>query len=98
MMSYSAVRPDLGGKALIDTVDYYFEKALQLSDSSDASIYVGYAESIHIPQQEKKEFEDKLNFVIGMDINKNKNNKINNIISKRRAMWLLSKTNDLFLE
>ena len=98
MMSYSAVRPDLGGKALIDTVDYYFEKALQLSDSLDASIYVGYAESIHIPQQEKKEFEDKLNFVIAMDINKNKNNKINNIISKRRAEWLLSKTNDLFLE
>ena len=33
-----------------------------------------------------------------MDINKNKNNKINNIISKRRAEWLLSKTNDLFIE
>ena len=69
-----------------------------MSDSSDASIYVGYAESIHIPRQEKKEFEDKLNFVIAMDINKNKNNKINNIISKRRAEWLLSKTNDLFIE
>ena len=53
MMSYSAVRPDLGGKALIDTVDYYFEKALQLSDSSDASIYVGYVESIHIPRARK---------------------------------------------
>ena len=98
MMSYSAVRPDLGGKALIDTVDYYFEKALQLSDSTDASIYVGYAESINIPRQEKKAFDDKLNFVIAMDINKNKNNKINNIISKRRAEWLLSKTNDLFIE
>ena len=98
MMSYSAVRPDLSGKGLVDTVDYYFEKALQLSDSLDASIYVGYAESIHKPNQEKKEFEEKLNFVIEMDINKNKNNKINNLISKRRAKWLLSKTNDYFLE
>ncbi len=98
MMSYSAVRPDLNGKALIDTVDYYFEKALHLSDSLDASIYVSYAESVHIPQQQKKEFEEKLNYVIAMDINKNRNNTINNLISKRRAEWLLSKTNDYFLE
>ena len=50
------------------------------------------------PKQEKKEYIEKLNFVIEMDIDKGSQNEISNIISKRRARWLLSKTEDYFLE
>ena len=96
MMSYSAIRPDLSGQAMKDTVDFYFKKSLEISDSLDASIFVSYAELIHKPRQEKRHFEDKLNYVINMDLNKK--NKLNNLISINRARWLMSNTEDYFLE
>ena len=97
MMSYTAVRPDLYGQALEDSVNFYYKKALQLSDSSDVSIFVSYAELIHKPKQQKKEFIDKLNYVIQTELANNRKNEINNLLSKRRAKWLLSKVDDYFL-
>ena len=98
MMSYTTVRPDLNKDILDDSLNFYFEKAVEYSDSLDASIFVSYAESVHKPKQEKKEYIEKLNFVIEMDLEKGSQYEINNIISKRRARWLLSKTEDYFLE
>ena len=98
MMSYTTVRPDLNRDILDDSLNFYFEKAVRYSDSLDASIFVSYAESVHKPKQEKKEYIEKLNFVIEMDLEKGSQYEINNIISKRRARWLLSKTEDYFLE
>ena len=98
MMSYTSVRPDLNGENLDDTLNFYYERALQYSDSLDASIFVSYAESVHKPNQEKREYMEKLDFVIEMEIEKGSENEINNIISKKRAKWLLSKTEDYFLE
>ena len=43
-----------------------------------------------------KDFEDKLKHVINMDLNKK--NKLNNLISINRAKWLMSNTKDYFLE
>ena len=98
MMSYSAIRSDLSRQAMKDTIDFYFNKALQISDSLDASIFVSYAELIHKPRQERNEFEDKLKYAINMDLNKNKKMKLNNLISINRAKWLMSSKEDYFLE
>ncbi len=98
MMSYSAIRPDLSGQAMKDTVDYYFKRSLEISDSLDASVFVSYAELIHKPRQEKNEFENKLKHAINVDLNKNKKIKLNNLISINRAKWLMSSTEDYFLE
>ena len=97
MMSYSAIRPDLNREALKDTVNFYFRQALEFSDSLDASIFVSYAELIHKPRQEKKEFENKLLFVLKMKAGANKKRKLSNMVSKQRAKWLLSKKEDYFL-
>ena len=98
MMSYSAIRPDLSGQAMKDTVDYYFKRSLEISDSLDASVFVSYAELIHKPRQEKNEFENKLKHAISVDLNKNKKIKLSNQISINRARWLMSNTEDYFLE
>ena len=98
MMSYTAIRPDLSGIVLRDSVNFYYNKSLQLSDSLDASIFISYAELIHKPYQEKKKFVDKLNYVNQMEFKINKKNEISYILSKRRAKWLLSKVDDYFLE
>ena len=98
MMSFTATRTDLSEILLRDSVDFYFNKALLHSDSLDASPYVTYAESIHKTYQERKEFEDKLNYVIDMAVIPKSEYELSNLIAKNRAEWLLTKTEEYFLE
>ena len=79
-------------------MDYYFQKAVEYSDSLDAGPFVTYAESIHKPFQERKEFEDKLSFVLEMDVIRNSEYELSILIAKNRAEWLLSNTDEYFLE
>ena len=98
MMSYTTSRPDLSGEILRDTVEFYFKKAVEYSDSLDAGPFLSYAESIHKPFQERTEFEDKLNFVLEMNVIHNSKYELSNLIAKNRAEWLLSNTDEYFLE
>ena len=98
MMSFTATRSDLSAVALRDSVDFYFDKAISYSDSLDAGPFITYAESVHKPYQERKEFVDKLNYVLNMKIKSRSDYELPNLIAKNRAEWLLSKTEEYFLE
>ena len=98
MMSYTSSRPDLFGDALIDSVSSFYEKALIASDSLDASLFVSYAELIDKKFQDRDAFERKLDLVLNMDIEKDKDFRLSNIIAQERAKWLLSKTDEIFFE
>lgn len=98
MMSFTASRIDLSNEALKDSVTFYFEKAISLSDSLDAGPFVTFAESINKPFQNRIQFEKNLNFVLGIDVKKRPEFELSNIIAQKRAKWLLSKTNEFFLE
>ena len=98
MLSYTASRTDLSAEVLRDSANYYFNKAIVISDSLDASPFLTYAESLNRPFQEKEEFEDKLNFILTMDTKRSSNFELGNLIAKKRAKWLLSKTDEYFIE
>ena len=98
MMSYTSSRPDLFGDALIDSVSSFYAKALIASDSLDASLFVSYAELIDKKFQNRDAFEEKLDLVLNMDVEKDKDFRLSNIIAQERAKWLLSKTDEIFFE
>ena len=98
MISFTTTRSDLNEMMLRDSVDYYFDKAVLYSDGKDAGPYLTYAESIHKPFQERKNFEDKLNYVINMENKPNNEFELTNLLAKSRARWLLARTDDYFLE
>jgi hypothetical protein len=98
MMSYTSSRPDLFGDALIDSVSSFYAKALIASDSLDASLFVSYAELIDKKFQNRDAFERKLDLVLNMDVKKDKDFRLSNIIAQERAKWLLSKTDEIFFE
>ena len=98
MMSYTSSRPDLFGDALIDSVSSFYAKALIASDSLDASLFVSYAEIIDKKFQDRDAFERKLDLVLNMDVEKDKDFRLSNIIAQERAKWLLSKTDEFFFE
>jgi len=39
-----------------------------------------------------------LNYVLALDVNKNPKFELSNLIAQKRAKWLLSKTDEYFLE
>ena len=98
MMSFATSRSDLSEQMLRDSVDFYFNKAISYSNGMDAGPYLTYAESIHKTFQERKDFVDKLNYVMEMDVVRNSDYEMGNLVSKSRAKWLLSKTDEYFLE
>ena len=98
MISFTTTRSDLNEIMLRDSVDYYFDKAVLYSDGKDAGPYLTYAESIHKPFQERKNFVDKLNYVINMENKPNNEFELTNLLANSRAKWLLARTEEYFLE
>ena len=98
MMSFTTTRSDLNETMLRDSVDFYFNKAIFYSNGKDAGPYLTYAESIHKPFQERKNFVDKLNYVINMENKPNNEFELTNLLAKSRAKWLLARTDEYFLE
>ena len=98
MMSFTTTRSDLNETMLRDSVDFYFDKAIFYSNGKDAGPYLTYAESIHKPFQERKDFVDKLNYVINMENKPSNEFELTNLLAKSRAKWLLARTDEYFLE
>jgi predicted anti-sigma-YlaC factor YlaD len=75
----------------------HFAKATQLSGGARVAPYVALAESVAISENNKKEFAALLNQALAIDINKAPDQKLANVISQRRARWLLDRIDDLFV-
>jgi hypothetical protein len=98
MMSYTASRMDISREVMKDTVNGYFKRARDYSDSLDASIFVSYAELIHKPDQNKTGFIKTLERGLSINTKKDSYFRLSNIIAQRRAQWLLLNLEDYFIE
>ncbi|MBF89149.1 MAG: hypothetical protein CMG75_05690 [Candidatus Marinimicrobia bacterium] len=95
MFTYTLSRPDGGSSAIVVAKEHY-NRAIDLSEGSRASLYVSYAESISIPNQNKQEFLHLLDQAIGVDINKFPDQRLANILAQERANWLKTRLDELF--
>jgi predicted anti-sigma-YlaC factor YlaD len=76
----------------------YYEKALSLSGGKRCGIFLTWAESVSVEEQNQQEFKDLLNRVLDFDVDSVPENRLLNILAQRRAKWLLTRTEDLFLD
>lgn len=74
----------------------YFKKAVAASNGKDCSPFLTVAEKISKINQDKKEFVFLLNKVLLIDSPYNSDLRLANIISQRRAKWLLSNVDEYF--
>lgn len=95
MISYSMARTDLQGNN-IKEARLNFRKSMRYSRRNDGGAIVSFAENVCVEEQNRDEFEKLLNVVIEMDVNKNKELKLGNVIARDRANWLFSRTDELF--
>jgi predicted anti-sigma-YlaC factor YlaD len=76
----------------------HFERAIALSKGLRAGPYVSLAESVSVPTQNKKEFQEMLTAALKIDVNQALDQRLANIVSQRRARWLLARIDELFAD
>jgi predicted anti-sigma-YlaC factor YlaD len=95
VLFYSSVPEGLGGNP--ELVKPHFDKAVAKSEGKSAGPYVSYAQSICIPAQDYKTFRDYLETALAIDPDEDPANRLVNIISQRKAQYLLDNADNYFL-
>lgn len=80
-----------------DRVKPHFNRAIELSQGQSAAPWVSYAEAVCVQKQDVKEFEAMLERALQVDPEARPEWRLENLVMQRRARWLLSQVDDLFL-
>jgi predicted anti-sigma-YlaC factor YlaD len=75
----------------------HFARALELTHGQQAGPLVTCAEAVCIEKQDAKQFDELLNRALAINPDAHPETRLVNLIMQRRARWLLSKKEDLFL-
>ena len=97
LISYEAARQGAPGDFAARS-KAHFDRAVTLTDGQLASPFVSYAEAVSVQKQNRAEFESLLEQALAVDPDGRPEWRLSNIIMKRRARWLLSREDALFLE
>lgn len=95
MISFTMSRPD-AVENREQVARNYFDKAVKASSGKDCSVFVRFAESVCIKNQNKYEFIEKLNYVLNFNIESVKELRLTNTMAQSRAKWLMERIDELF--
>lgn len=94
-VTWLASRP---GPRQDDAVDRHFVRARELSAGRRAGLFVSYAEATKVPAQQRDEFTRLMNQALAVELDAFPDDRLLNALAQRRARWLLSRLDQLFLE
>jgi predicted anti-sigma-YlaC factor YlaD len=97
LIGYEMARPDAGADAAT-RARRHFERAVELSRGDDAAPFVALAETVCVAQQRRSEFEQLLGRALRIEPDRRPESRLANLVVQRRARWLLSRVDRLFLE
>lgn len=75
----------------------HFDRARVLSGETRAGLFVTYAEAVALPNQDSATFRSLLDESLAIDPDLREETRLANLVSQRRARWLLERIEDLFL-
>lgn len=96
LITYEPVRQGAAGDPL-ERARKHFDRAMTLSNGTQAGPLVSLAESVSIANQDRKEFQSLLDRALAVDVNAKPEYRLANLVMQRRARWLLTRIDDLFL-
>jgi predicted anti-sigma-YlaC factor YlaD len=97
LISYESARQGANGD-FASRSKQHFNRAVTLTSGQSASPFVAYAESVSVQKQNRGEFEALLQKALAVDPDARPEWRLSNLIAQRRARWLLSREDELFLE
>ena len=76
----------------------HFDRAVELTSGQSASPYVAFAEAVSISSQNREEFESLLKKALAVNPDTRPEWRLSNMVMQRRARWLLSREDELFVK
>jgi predicted anti-sigma-YlaC factor YlaD len=96
LVGFTMVRPDFDGPRQ-DRAAEHFERARDLSGGHDAGVYVTWAEAVCVPAADRACFDGALQSAVAIDPDSAPERQLANGVLQRRARWLQSHADQLFL-
>jgi predicted anti-sigma-YlaC factor YlaD len=97
LISYEGARQGASGDPAA-RARVHFDRAVRLTKGQLASPFVGLAEAVSVPNQDRAEFESLLKRALAVDADARPEWRLQNLVTARRARWLLSREDDLFIK
>lgn len=97
LITYEGGKPALMGGSATKAKEH-FDAALKLNKGEIASTYVNYAEAVCLKNQDRAEFKELLEKALEIDADKKPSARLVNLIVQKRARWLLSRLDSLFVK
>jgi predicted anti-sigma-YlaC factor YlaD len=96
VLFYASIPESLGGDKT--RVDAHFKLAVEKSRGLSAGPYVSYAQAVAIPANDYEAFKKYLEAALAVDLDANPANRLVNILSQRKARYLLDSAAKYFSE
>ncbi|MGH7739530.1 MAG: TRAP transporter TatT component family protein [bacterium] len=97
LITYEGSKPAaMGGSA--QKAREHFKRAVELSHGTQLAPYLDLAEGVDEQTQNRAEFIDLLNQALAIDVNQDKPHRLVNLILRKRAKWLLTQVDSLFVK
>jgi len=96
LISYEMSRPGGTGDPAARSKEH-FDRAMALSQGRLAGPLVSFAEAVCVQQQDLKGFQTLLNQALAINPDEKPEWRLANLVTQRRAKWLLARTDQLFL-
>lgn len=97
LISYEAVRKTAAGD-FAPRSRKHFERAVELTSGKSAAPYVAMATTVSVSKQDREEFELLLNKALAVNPDDHPEWRLVNTVMQRRARWLLSREDELFVK
>jgi len=96
LVSLEALPANMGGS--LDRARAHFARALELNEGKRVGTYVTLAESVSIQTQDREEFASLLGRALEIDPYAEPEARLQNLVARKRAEFLLEHADDYFLE
>jgi predicted anti-sigma-YlaC factor YlaD len=96
LISYESARQGAKGDSAARS-RLHFDRQVELTGGLLASPFVSLAETVSVSKQDRGEFDSLLKRALAIDPGAKPQWRLTNIVMQRRARWLLSREDDLFL-
>ena len=97
LITYEASRQNAKGDFAIRSRKH-FERVVELTRGQMAAPFVALAETACVSKQDRAEFESLLHQALAIDPDARPEWRLANLVTQRRARWLLARTDELFVK
>lgn len=95
-IAYEAGRASIGGS--MEKARDHFDRAIRIANGRRVFPYVSFAESASVGRQNRQEFKALLEQALALDASRPSDYRLANVLAQKRARWLLSRMDELFVE